>query len=76
MITYMDKSEIEALADAPLKTCKYQGDLLSEGHGEGYGICLKVPSTSDPDYMITAIQEFSTHKNVTLERIKRDEQND
>lgn len=23
MITYMDKSEIEALADAPLKTCKY-----------------------------------------------------
>lgn len=25
MITYMDKSEIEALAAAPLKTCKYQG---------------------------------------------------
>lgn len=39
-------------------------------------ICLKVPSSSDPDYKITAIQEFSTHKNVTLERIKRDEQND
>ncbi|MCC4366402.1 hypothetical protein LMB21_03585 [Limosilactobacillus reuteri] len=59
-----------------IKTCKYQGDLLSEGHGEGFGICLKVPSSSDPDYKITAIQEFSTHKNVTLERIKRDEQND
>lgn len=59
-----------------IKTCKYQGDLLSEGQGEGYGICLNVPGTSDPDYKITAIQEFSTHKNVTLERIKRDEQND
>lgn len=59
-----------------IKMCKYQGDLLSEGHGEGFGICLKVPSSSDPDYKITAIQEFSTHKNVTLERIKRDEQND
>ena len=56
-----------------IKTCKYQGDLLSEGHGEGFGICLKVPSSSDPDYKITAIQEFSTHKNITLERIKRDE---
>ena len=56
-----------------IKTCKYQGDLLSEGHGEGFGICLKVPSPSDPDYKITAIQEFSTHKNITLERIKRDE---
>lgn len=55
-----------------IKTCKYQGDLLSEGHGEGFGICLKVPSSSDPDYKITAIQEFSTHKNITLERIKRD----
>ncbi len=59
-----------------IKTCKYQGDLLAEGHGEGFGVCLKVPSSSDPDYKITAIQEFSTHKNVTLERIKRDEQND
>ena len=56
-----------------IKTCKYQGDLLSEGHGEGFGICLKVPSSSDPDYKITAIQEFSTHKNITLELIKRDE---
>ena len=56
-----------------IKTCKYQGDLLSEGHGEGFGICLKVQSSSDPDYKITAIQEFSTHKNITLERIKRDE---
>ena len=56
-----------------IKTCKYQGDLLSEGHDEGFGIRLKVPSSSDPDYKITAIQEFSTHKNITLERIKRDE---
>ena len=31
MITYMDKSEIEALADAPLKTCKYQG-IRSRDH--------------------------------------------
>lgn len=59
-----------------IKTCKYQGDLLAEGRGEGFGVCLKVPSSSDPDYKITAIREFSTHKNVTLERIKRDEQND
>ncbi|MEY8295248.1 MULTISPECIES: hypothetical protein [Limosilactobacillus] len=59
-----------------IKTCKYQGNLLSEGHGEGYGVCLKVPSTANPDYKITAIQEFSTHKNITLERIKRDEQSD
>ena len=59
-----------------IKTCKYQGDLLSEGSGEGFVICLIVPISSDPDYKITAIQEFSTHKNVTLERIKRDEQND
>ena len=57
-----------------VKTCKYQGKELSEGHGDG--ICLNVPGTSNPDYKITAIQEFSTHKNVTLERIKRDEQND
>ena len=57
-----------------IKTCKYQGEELSEGCGEGYGICLKVPPTTVPDYKITAIQEFSAHKNITIERIKRDEQ--
>lgn len=59
-----------------IKTCKYQGDKLSEGCGEGYGVCLKAPPTADPDYKITAIQEFTTHKNITLERIKRDGEND
>lgn len=57
-----------------IKTCKYQGDLLSEGHGEGFGVCLHTSSDEDPDYKITAIQEFSTHKNITLERIKRDDE--
>lgn len=59
-----------------VKTCKYQGNELSEGHGEGFGVCLNVPENVDPDYKITAIQEYSTHKNITLERIKRDEQDD
>ena len=53
-----------------IKACKYQGTELSESHGEGFGVCLYVDENEDPDYKITAIQEFSTHKNITLERIK------
>lgn len=56
-----------------IKACKYQGTELSESHGEGFGICLYVDKSEDPDYKITAIQEFSTHKNITLECIKRDD---
>lgn len=59
-----------------IKSCKYQGTELSESHGEGFGVCLYVDKDEDPDYKITAIQEFSTHKNITLERIKRDDSHD
>lgn len=59
-----------------IKACKYQGTELSESHGEGFGVCLYVDENEDPDYKITAIQEFSTHKNITLERIKRDDDHD
>ena len=59
-----------------IKACKYQGAELSESHGEGFGICLYTDKAADPDYKITAIQEFSTHKNITLERIKRDDDHD
>ncbi len=59
-----------------IKACKYQGTELSESHGEGFGICLYVDKDEDPDYKITAIQEFSTHKNITLERIKREDSHD
>lgn len=41
-----------------IKACKYQGDELSESHGEGFGICLYVDKDDDPDYKITSIQEF------------------
>ncbi|OJG27957.1 hypothetical protein RU98_GL002166 [Enterococcus caccae] len=55
-----------------IKSCKYQGNELVEGKNEHDGICLKVSKTSEPDYQITSIQTFSTHLNVTLERIKQD----
>lgn len=55
-----------------IKSCKYQGDDLVEGKNEHDGICLKVPKESEPDYQIVSIQTFSTHLNVTLERIKQD----
>lgn len=52
-----------------IKSCMYQGDKINEGEQEKWGICYKVDKTQKPDYEITAIETFSTHKNVTLERL-------
>lgn len=52
-----------------IKSCKYQGKEIQEGRNENDGICLNVPKDSKPDYSITQIQTFSTHVNVTLERL-------
>lgn len=52
-----------------IKSCKYQGDLIKEGQNEKDGICLYVDKEKDPDFKIIAIQTYSTHVNVTLERI-------
>ncbi|QAS70260.1 hypothetical protein DLJ48_06860 [Oenococcus sicerae] len=54
-----------------IKAGKYQGNLITEGVNENWGVCLNVSKDSDPDYLINAIQTFSTHKNITLE--KRDQ---
>lgn len=52
-----------------VKSCKYQGEEINEGKQEKWGICLNVDKESKPDYEITAIEPYSTHKNVTLERL-------
>lgn len=52
-----------------VKSCMYQGDEINEGKQEKWGICYNVDKLSKPDYEIAAIQPFSTHKNVTLERL-------
>lgn len=52
-----------------IKTCKYQGDEIRAGENEKDGICLEVNSDDEPDYEITAIQPFSEHVNVTLEKV-------
>lgn len=52
-----------------IKSCKYQGDLLKPSRNEKDGICLYVDSCQEPDYFIKAIQPYSDHYNVTLERI-------
>lgn len=52
-----------------IKSCKYQGDKLQEGRNEKDGICLFVEPSSPPDFEIVSIQTFSTHLNVTLERL-------
>lgn len=52
-----------------IKSCKYQGDLIKEGQNEKDGICIYVDKEKDPDFKIIAIQTYSTHVNVTLERI-------
>ncbi|EOH94842.1 hypothetical protein [Enterococcus pallens] len=52
-----------------MKACKYQGDQLIEGENEGDGICVNVSKDADPDYKILAIQSFSQHLNITLERL-------
>lgn len=55
-----------------IKTCKYQGDQISEGKNELDGICLYVGKEQNPDYFIQAIQTFSTHLNITLKRMITD----
>lgn len=52
-----------------IKSCKYQGDLIKEGQNEKDGVCLFVDEDQKPDFKIIAIQSYSTHVNVTLERI-------
>lgn len=52
-----------------VKTGLYQGDEINEGKQEKWGVCLNVDKDSKPDYEIASIQPFSTHKNVTLERL-------
>lgn len=51
-----------------MKSCKYQGDELTEGKDENSGVCVYVEPEETPDYKITSIQPFSTHINVMLER--------
>ena len=52
-----------------IKACKYQGDLIKPKHNELDGICLDVTKDDTPDYQIAAIQPYSQHLNITLERI-------
>lgn len=52
-----------------MKTAKYQGDLVKEGQNEKDGVCVFVSKESQPDFKITAIQTYSTHLNITLERL-------
>ncbi|KHO13128.1 hypothetical protein OA78_0876 [Latilactobacillus curvatus] len=51
---------------------KYVGNAIKENHNELDGICLNVASEDDPDYRIVAINTYSNHLNMTLERIKQD----
>lgn len=52
-----------------VKTCYYEGDEINEGENEKDGICYKVDSSSEPDYEIISIQEFSEHKVITLKKL-------
>ncbi len=52
-----------------IKTCYYEGDEINEGENEKDGICYKVDSSSEPDYEIISIQEFSEHKVITLKKL-------
>ncbi|MDM5043903.1 hypothetical protein P3T66_06580 [Latilactobacillus sakei] len=51
---------------------KYVGNAIKENRNELDGICLNVASEDDPDYRIVAINTYSNHLNMTLERIKQD----
>ncbi|MFY8330685.1 hypothetical protein [Vagococcus carniphilus] len=52
-----------------IKTCYYEGDEINEGENEKDGICYKVDSSSNPNYEIISIQEFSEHKVITLKKL-------
>ncbi|WP_244660751.1 hypothetical protein [Lactobacillus nasalidis] len=53
---------------AYMLTGKYQGNAIKAGESENNGLCVYVDANSDPDYEITSVQEYSTHKNVTLKK--------
>lgn len=55
--------------------CKYQGDEIQQGVNETDGVCVYVDKDSDPDYIIKTIENYSTHKNIMLERIDKYENN-
>lgn len=52
-----------------IKSCKYQGDEIKPGENEMDGICLYVGADEEPDYEIKAIQPYSEHLNITLEKL-------
>lgn len=47
---------------------KYQGQEIKASQSENLGVCVNVSKDSEPDYEITAVQEYSTHKNITLKK--------
>lgn len=52
------------------KNCKYQGTASIK---EGDGICVDVSETDEPDYKVRSILDYSTHQNIELERILKDD---
>lgn len=52
-----------------VKACKYQGDAINEGEQELWGVCLFVNPDENPDFKITSIETYSTHKNIVIERL-------
>lgn len=56
-------------------SCKYQGDKILQGVNENDGVCVYVDEYSEPDYVIKTIENYSTHKNIMLERIDKYENN-
>lgn len=47
---------------------KYQGQEIKAAQSENMGVCVYASKGSEPDYEITAVQEYSTHKNITLKK--------
>lgn len=47
---------------------KYQGQEIKAAQSENLGVCVYVGKDSEPDYEITAVQEYATHKNITLKK--------
>ena len=47
---------------------KYQGQAIKAAQSENMGVCVYVDKDSEPDYVIAAVQEYSTHKNITLKK--------
>lgn len=47
---------------------KYQGQEIKAAQSENIGVCVYVGKGREPDYEIAAVQEYSTHKNITLKK--------